>query len=385
MADAEQLAILHQGVDAWNKWRAENPGKKVNLAGAHASPLHQRAANLIGASPTSALLERANLLGADLHEADLSGTNLLGADLAMANLKGACLRGAYITMANLDGAHLEGAHLEGATLIGANLYRAFLEGAYLNEAHLQGVNLTEAHLEGAHMEGANLNSVLLVDANLEGADLTGCKIYGVSAWGVKLNYKTVQKDLVVTPYDQPDQPAFTVDNLEVAQFIYLLLHNEKIRDVIDTITSKVVLILGRFTLERKAVLDAIREELRSRDYVPVIFDFDKPSTRNTLETITLLARMARFIIADITDPISIPQELVSIVPVLPSVPVKPILQKGHEPWGMYDAISCYPWVLELYYYPDMNELLASIKESIIVPAEEKVKELNFGKISGNIF
>ena len=67
-----------------------------------------------------------------------------------------------------------------------------------------------------------------------------------------------------------------MDNLEVAQFIYLLLNNAKIREVIDTITSKVVLILGRFTPERKVVLDALREELQKRDYVPVLFDFDKP-------------------------------------------------------------------------------------------------------------
>ena len=39
---------------------------------------------------------------------------------------------------------------------------------------------------------------------------------------------------------------------------YLLLNNEEIRHVIDTITSKVVLILGRFMPERKAILDAIR-------------------------------------------------------------------------------------------------------------------------------
>jgi hypothetical protein len=63
--------------------------------------------------------------------------------------------------------------------------------------------------------------------------------------------------LVVT---SEDQPAITVDNIEVAQFVYLLLHNQKnqkIRGVIDTITSKTVLILGRFTDERKAVLDAL--------------------------------------------------------------------------------------------------------------------------------
>src|SRR5262249_53715738 len=61
--------------------------------------------------------------------------------------------------------------------------------------------------------------------------------------------------LVIT---RDDEPTVTVDNIEVAQFIYLMLHNQKIRDVIDTITSKAVLILGRFTDERKAVLDALR-------------------------------------------------------------------------------------------------------------------------------
>jgi len=54
--------------------------------------------------------------------------------------------------------------------------------------------------------------------------------------------------LIITP---PNEPEITVDNIEVAQFIYLMLYNQKIRDVIDTITSKVVLILGRFTPERK--------------------------------------------------------------------------------------------------------------------------------------
>ena len=93
-----------------------------------------------------------------------------------------------------------------------------------------------------------------------------------------------------------------------------MLHNEKIRDVIDTITSKAVLILGRFTDERKVVLDALREELRKRDYLPILFDFNVPATRDITETVSLLARMARFIIADLTDPSSIPKELEAIVP-----------------------------------------------------------------------
>jgi len=88
----------------------------------------------------------------------------------------------------------------------------------------------------------------------------------------------------------------------VAQFIYLLLNNEKIRSVIDSITSKVVVILGRFTPERKAILDAIRDELRKRDYLPALFDFEKPASKDLTGTISTLANMARFIIADLTDP-----------------------------------------------------------------------------------
>ena len=61
-----------------------------------------------------------------------------------------------------------------------------------------------------------------------------------------------QRNLVITPEHEPE---ITVDNIEVAQFIYLMLNNEKVREVIDTITSKAVLILGRFTEERKPVLE----------------------------------------------------------------------------------------------------------------------------------
>jgi hypothetical protein len=98
--------------------------------------------------------------------------------------------------------------------------------------------------------------------------------------------------LVITP---EHEPAITVDNIEVAQFVYSMLPNEKVRDVIDTITSKAVLTLGRFTAERKAVLDALREELRKRNYLPILFDFELPAMRNITETVTLLARMARFV------------------------------------------------------------------------------------------
>jgi hypothetical protein len=164
---------------------------------------------------------------------------------------------------------------------------------------------------------------------------------------------------------------------KVAQFIYLLLHNEKIRSVIDTITSKVVLILGRFTPpERKAVLDALREELRKRDYLPVLFGFDKPASRDITETISLLARMA--VIADITEARSIPQELMVIAPDLPSVPIQPLLQEGAGEYGMFEHFRRYPWVLKEHVYASPQRLIADLGERVIAPAEAKVRELRGG-------
>jgi hypothetical protein len=57
--------------------------------------------------------------------------------------------------------------------------------------------------------------------------------------------------------------------MEVAQFIYLLLSRQKLRNVITTLGEKAVLILGRFT-ERRELLDRMADKLRSLGYLPMI-------------------------------------------------------------------------------------------------------------------
>jgi len=262
---------------------------------------------------------------------------------------------------NLSGANLRRAHLYGADLSGADLSRADL-----SEAGLSGADLSRADLSRA-----DLSEAPLVSADLTGANLTGSRVYGVSVWRSKLE-GAKQQNLVITRIDEPQ---ITVDHIEVAQFIYVMLNNQKIRDVIDTITSKVVLILGRFTDERKAVLNALREELRKRNYLPVLFDFSVPATRDITETVSLLARMARFVVADITDAKSIPQELAVIVPDLPSVPVQPLLLEGSAEYGMFEHFKRYPWVLETYRYASSERLIAGLAEHVIDPAEDYARSV----------
>jgi uncharacterized protein YjbI with pentapeptide repeats len=255
-----------------------------------------------------------------------------------------------------------------ASLIGANL-----RGANLEEAKLLRSDLSDADLSGACLINAHL-----VGTNLERATLTGCFVHGISAWNLKLD-GAHQEDLVITRY--PD-PTVTVDNIEVAQFIYLLRNSQKVRNVIETIRSKVVLILGRFTPERKTVLDAMRNELRHRNYSPVVFDFENPPSGTTIETVSTLAHMARFVIADLTDAKSVLQELQAIVPSNPSVPVQPVILNTEAEPGMFDYFKAFRSVLKPYQYDDQDGLLSALTDKVIGPAEAKVKNLTRRRNSG---
>ena len=171
-----------------------------------------------------------------------------------------------------------------------------------------------------------------------------------------------------------DEPEVTVDNIEVAQFVYLLLHNEKIRDVIDTVGKKGVLLLGRFTEGRIAVLERLRDELRKRGYLPIVFNFDKPETKNLTETVRLLAGLSHFVIADVTDPKSVPLELQATVPQV-MVPFSPIIEEGEKPFAMLEDLLHYDWVFPPICYSSLDAVIASLDEKIIGPAEARFAEL----------
>lgn len=298
----------------------------------------------------------ANLSGACLANANLPEVHLRGADLSHTDLRNVNLNGAKLLSANMSSADLSNANLGDANLTGTNLHRAKLNSTCLNGANLKGVNLMEASL---------------LETKLNNASIEGAKVYGIAAWNIEKE-GLIQKDLIIT---RDDEPKVTVDDLEMAQFIYLMLNNQKIRDVIDTLTSKAVLILGRFSEERKPLLDAIKEELRLRNYLPILFDFEKPAGRNLTETISILAKMSRFVIADLTDAKSIPQELSHIVPFTPSLPVLPIILEGQKEYAMFEHFKAYPWVMPLHAYASQEAMLAEITEKIIAPAEQKAAAL----------
>jgi uncharacterized protein YjbI with pentapeptide repeats len=407
MADPEHLAILERGVEEWNRWRqSKYDGTSRSLVARIRPDLRNWDGQFLRqfdffdrfvqeyfphpgetrelyedytAGRLSEELQRygwrtlndANLNWTDLTQSNLSGLHLRHARLFQADLSEANLESANLTGADLREAKLVGARLSSSDLTDADLTGADLSGSELVGAVLRRANLTKATLHRADLSRANLERATLVETVLGRANLSGCRVYGLSVWNLHSEDAT-QNELVITA---ENEPAITVDNLEVAQFVYLLLNNERVRQIIDTITAKVVLILGRFVPERKTVLDMLRAELRNRNYLPILFDFEAPRQRDLTETVSTLTHMSRFVIADLTDARSIPQELQRIIPDLPSVPVQPIMLASQGEYAMFEHFRRYPWVLEPLVYTDAIELRSELAAKVIQTAEAKAREL----------
>ncbi len=387
-----------------NLSRADLSGANLSHARLRKAKLEEaylRSANLSSAVLPDANLSDADLCGSMLREANLQGANLdgaglRGADLNAANLSGASLRGAALVWANpflrggdveafrnadlsdadLSSVNLSGFYLGGAKLRKANLSGANLSKAILEEADLRGANLTEADLNSADLSRADLTGASLVGtsflhAKFKGANLSGCSVYGISAWDVTLD-GAIQSNLRITPDDRPSPQ---VDDLELAQFLYLILDRKKVRNVLDALTSKAVLLLGRFTPERKAILDGLAEELRKQKLLPIIFDFERSTNLTFTDTIKILAGLSLFVIVDITKPRSAPQELMATVPDY-QVPFVPILEEGEDPYSMFVDFQSYDWVLKpVVTYPSKEALVANFGSVILERAWAKHLEL----------
>lgn len=148
MANEEQLAILKQGVEVWNRWRDENPAIEVDLY----------KADLEGANLKWVNLAKANLAEANLRRAMISHANLVGANLILANFMMADLNSA-----DLKDTNLSGANLEYSDLTDANLSMADLAGVNFRRAQLSRVRLIKTHMGSTVFVTNDLSNVIGID------------------------------------------------------------------------------------------------------------------------------------------------------------------------------------------------------------------------------
>lgn len=316
--------ILSRGVEVWNEYRTANPHVVPDLSGVNFSRL------------TNTKLAGANLSGSQLVRTDFDYSYLKGCDLREANLSGA--------------------RCHNTTLIEANLTSAILVGAKMSRANLYSADCSNADFTDAFLGGASF-----VRTNVSGATFVRCEVFGLSAWGL-IGKPLRQEELLVTP---PGEAEIRTDGLEAAQLLYTMLSNRKISDIVDAVADKSVLILGRFQSERLAVLERCAAALRSLGWVPIIFNFDKPGSLTTQETIEMLASLVRYVFADVTNCKSVLQELRGIVPNSPSITVQPVILDGQDEPGMWDFFRAFPWVRETVVYRGADELVQRLSDGLL--------------------
>lgn len=346
MADAKQLDILRQGLQVWNQWRRNNGVLRADLSHADLTGVDLSLMPSLREADSRGLIPKGSSWAFIANE-------IVGYEVYPLDLRNADLRGA-----NLDGADLRCANCTDSDLSGAKI-----RGAELGRANLTGSRLVGADLSRTALRGADLSECVLIRTNLTDADLGYARVYGVSVWDV-IGTPRDATNLIVTP---SGTATLSTDSLPLAQFLYLLIRNENARAAIDTLTTKVVLILGNFGDERKEVLDGIRDRLRAMGFIPVLFDFSGPASKDTTGTVETLARLSRFILADLTTPSSIPHELATTVPFLRTTPVLMLRQVGATGYSMVNDLRAYPWVLDIYEYESKASLLEHISD-VIKPA-----------------
>lgn len=350
MADPDHLEILKQGVAAWNRWRSDNVQVMPNLTHGFFVGIHREVKN----GPPRPLMKG--------ERGRLAGINFSGANLREANFE----------FVDLDGANLLGADLEGANLQHVNLSNACLDGANLKDA-----NLKSAMLNGASLVGANLMRATLVGTDLRGTNLADCNIFGISAWNVQTDESTNQSRLRIANYNEPE---FQAPSLEIAQFVYLLLKHRNLRAVISAVVDRGVLILGRFSPERKEVLNAVADRLIKLGYLPLLFDFERVQGMDYTETIMTLAGLARFVLADISQPRSVQQEAHAIIPNFQR-PFIAFLQNGEEPWSMFGDLMKHPWVSrDVRGYTEIGSLLDELPR--MIDEAEEIRERLLAGLTG---
>ena len=105
------IAILKNGVEEWNIWRARKPSVAPNLDNVDLNHEYLRGVNFGGVS-----LRKANLIGADLREANLAEADLSNAILKYATLRQADLRGAVLNDTDLGETEIGYSKLENIDL-----------------------------------------------------------------------------------------------------------------------------------------------------------------------------------------------------------------------------------------------------------------------------
>ncbi|HEX8701541.1 MAG TPA: pentapeptide repeat-containing protein, partial [Myxococcaceae bacterium] len=354
----------------------------ADLSGRDLRKWNLQNAILRGARLTGARLEEANLEGADLSHALLEGVGLKDGWLPRCNLfkaqaDDADLRGAMLAEAECDSTRLTHVRLDSANLRDAKLRKADLRGASLVAADLSGAELIDTNLRDANLTEAVLRQARLIGTALAGSTLNRAIITGAAIW-TQGEPPASQKGLQIELPGNPEP--LTVDSLLFAQTVALLIQGSP-REMLANIYEKSILLLGRFSSGLKETLDALRDALRERNLMPLIFDFEPLHQQSMQDTLITLARLCQFVVVDISFPRSAPLEVGWIKDLQrPTVVLCSEQDTKGLPAMLKDAITEDSLFCAPVMYGSVESLVKNIDDAILEPLRAKEAKRQQGRV-----
>lgn len=331
MIQVDPLNILKHGAKIWNNWRDHHPGPLD-----FASP-HWHDSMECGGMPSKG----ANCL-------DFSGVHLCDVNIYSAFAEGLNLRGAVF---------------ENTVIEEGDFSRCDFSGATFRNTRFNKTILTQSTFEGATFNNCNLNRVNLTGADFRVREICETVVYGLSAWDLNTSTESRQSKLVIEKtYEfysdliQQGQIPMMVDDIELAQFVYYLSDHKKMRQTLNILNDRGVLLLGRFQEGGLARLDGIRQWFQERGFTPMMFDFARPDNLSLTETVVTMAGLSKFILVDLSGP-SVPAELQAIL----SQIKKPLMVFG-DPYALAADLADHTRVFPLE--GNDEQLLASIEQTL---------------------
>lgn len=355
MAHSKHFEMFLQGPKVWNDWREVNPQIHPDLSGEAIYPYFAR-------SEKSRPLIKGDMTSSDPE----CPFNFSNTDFHKCSFEGAIFPKATMTDCYLYEVDMSRAGFPGADFSGSKIRKAYCSYTDFSDATFV---------------DCVLNNSTFIGTDFSGARLEGCNVYGVSAWEIKADEYTVQKDLFLHRDNfsrkdivQSSEVLSYVDDLALAQFFYFLNQPDGFGKSLKQLNKRSVLLLGKFKEGGLELLKTVGELLRRRNYIPIVFDFDPSEHSNLIENVTTMAGLSRFVLANLEGG-SVPAELARVT----SNYRNPVIGWIHDDkhgavYAMFKDVAALENVQYFTYTNVLN--LESQLDKVIAKAEEYIELLS---------
>lgn len=294
------------------------------------------------------------------------------------NFSGAVIKEVWVNNAFAESIDFRGATFNSVDIHEGDFSYGKFQDCTFENCRFHKTILTKAYFDGATFRNCSLDRSNLAGASFRVKEITETVVYGISAWDLEIDEGSLQSKLVIEQsyqfYSEMIEAGhlpLMVDDIELAQFVYYLTNHKKLRNTLDILNQKGVLLLGKFKNGGLERLYHLRDWFSGQNYLPMIFDFERPQAMDYTETVVTMGGLARLVVADLSGP-SVPHELAKIIDDFQ----KPVIgYTDSEPYSMLRDLQRRNPHVAVLKYNGTNEGLITALESGLEAANDSYRAI----------